>query len=144
MCFFFWPLVSPLPMSLAVQRASLSTVEFTYSAHPRCSTSIPSIPVLIDVTVALFQSASALLFAQWASAQLATNKVLGPLLRSLRYLLPYNDARIVKFVDNTWQATRLGVIGIFLLAVFLFFSKSMPIGSSRRQPSIRWQQRNLS
>jgi hypothetical protein len=115
-------------MSLTEHRSSPSTVQFTYSLQPCSPTSLPTLSTIIDIITSLFQSALSLFLAQWSTIHFQTNKIFGPILCYLRHLLPYNDIRIIHFTGKTWQLTPLGAGCIFFLAVFLFFSKSTPIG----------------
>jgi hypothetical protein len=115
-------------MSLREHRSSPSTVQFTYSLQPRSPTSLPTVSTVVDVITSLLQSLLCLLLVQWSAIHLDTNRIFGPVLRYIRLLLPYNDIRIVYLTHKTWEFTPLGIICILFLAVFLFFSKSTPIG----------------
>jgi len=115
-------------MSLREHRSSPSTVQFTYSLQPCPPTSLPTVSTVVDVITSLLQSLLCLLLVQWSTIHFNTNRIFGPVLRYLRLLLPYNDIRIVHLTHKTWEFTPLGLISILFLAVFLFFSKSTPIG----------------
>src|SRR5579859_2500656 len=116
-------------MSLTEHRSSPSTVQFTYSLQSPTSSSLPSPSTIIDIITSLVKASLFFLFAQWATVHLDTNRVFGPILRYLRHLLPQNDIRIVLSENNAWELTPLGAGCILSLALFLFFSKSTPIGS---------------
>ena len=115
-------------MSLTEHRSSPSTVQFIYSLQPRASTSLPNVPSIIDFITSLVQSTLILLFAQLSTNHFRNNRIISPILRYLRYLLPYNDIRILKVSFNHWEITPMGIIGIICLAIFLFFNKRTPIG----------------
>lgn len=115
-------------MSLLEHRSSPSTVQFTYSPQPRASSSVPSISIFVEVFSVALKSTICLLLVQWSTFHLDTNKIFGPVLRYMRHILPYNDFRIVHWTGKTWSLTPLGATSILLLAIFLFFSKSEPIG----------------
>src|SRR5579871_3651917 len=115
-------------MSLTEHRSSPSTVQFIYSLQPRASTSLPNVPSIIDFITSLVQSTLILLFAQLSTNHFRNNRIISPILRYLRYLLPYNDIRILKVSFNHWKITPMGIIGIICLAIFLFFNKRTPIG----------------
>lgn len=117
-------------MSLREHRSSPSTVQFTYSLQVHSPTSSPTVSTIVDLITALIQSTICLLLAQWATIHLDTNRIFGPVLRYLRHLLPNNDIRMIHLTGEAWKLTPLGVVCILLLAVFLFFSKSTPIGYS--------------
>ena len=116
-------------MSLKEYRSSPLTVQFTYSQQPFSSNSLPTVSIIIDIITSLLQSTLCLLLVQWSTIHLDTNRILGPVLRYLRHLLPYNDIRIVHITSKSWEFPPLGVICIMALALFLFFSKSTPIGN---------------
>jgi hypothetical protein len=117
-------------MPLTVHRPSPSTVQFTYSPQPHSTGSLPTVSVIIGIVTSLLQSTLVLVISQWCTIHLDTNRVLGPLLRYLRYLLPYNDIRILRCSSKSWELTPLGAVCILFLAAFLFFSESTPIGTS--------------
>ena len=117
-------------MSLREHRSSPSTVQFTYSLQPHSPTSLPTVSTIVDLITSLLQSTISLLLAQWATIHLDTNRIFGPILRYLRHLLPNNDIRMIHLTGKTWELTPLGGVCILILAVFLFFSKSTPIGYS--------------
>jgi len=117
-------------MSLREHRSSPSTVQFTYSLQAQSSTSLPTVSTIVDLITSLLQSTLCLLFAQWSTIHLDTNRIFGPVLRYLRHLPPSNDIRMIKLTDKSWELTPLGAVSILFLAVFLFFSKSTPIGYS--------------
>lgn len=106
-------------MSLTEHHSSPSTVQFTYSLQPRSSPSLPSVTSIVDFVTSLVQSALILVLAQWSTTHFHTNRIIGPILRYLRYLLPYNDIRILRPVDGQWEITPLGIMGIVCLAFFL-------------------------
>jgi len=117
-------------MQLTEHRSSTSTVQFTVSTQARTpSGSAPTLATFLDVFTSLLQSVIILLAAQWAVLQLDTNRILGPVLRYFRHLLPYKDVQIVHLNDKTWELTPIGAICILSLAVFVFFSKPTPIGA---------------
>ena len=116
-------------MSLVEHRSSPSTVQFIYSPQPRSTNPLRNISTVVDFITSLFQSSLIVLLVQWSTNHFRTNRIIGPLLQYLRYLLPYNDIRILKTSDNKWEITPLGIIAIICLAIFLSFSKRMPIGS---------------
>ena len=122
-------------MSLKEHRSSPSTVQFTYSLQPGSSNSLLTVSTIIDIITSLLQSTLCLLLIQWSTIHLDTNRILGPLLRYLRHLLPYNDIRIVHITSKSWELPPLGIVCILALALFLFFSKSTPIGSPLRSVS---------
>jgi hypothetical protein len=115
-------------MSLREHRSSPSTVQFTYSLQVHSPTSFPTVSTIVDLITALIQSTICLLLAQWATIHLDTNRIFGPVLRYLRHLLPNDDIRMIHLTEEAWKLTPLGVVCILLLTVFLFFSKSTPIG----------------
>jgi hypothetical protein len=114
-------------MSLIEHRSSPSTVEFKYSLQVP-STSVPSITTLADLVTSLLQSTLFFVLAQWSTIHLDTNQVFGPILRYLRHLVPHNDIRIVSQGEG-WELTPLGAFCVLSFAIFLFFSKSTPIGN---------------
>jgi hypothetical protein len=117
-------------MSLREHRSSPSTVQFTYSLQAHSPTSLPPVSTIVDLITCLLQSTICLLLAQWATIHLDTNRIFGPVLRYIRHLLPSTDIRMIHLTGKTWELTPLGVVCILILAVFLFFSKSTPIGYS--------------
>ena len=117
-------------MSLREHRSSPSTVQFTYSLQAHSPTSLATVSTIVDLITSLLQSTVYLLLAQWATIYLDTNRIFGPVLRYLRHLLPNSDIRMIHLTGNMWELTPLGGVSILFLAVFLFFSKSTPIGYS--------------
>ena len=115
-------------MSLREQRSSPSTIEFRYSLSPTHSPSLLNVSTVIDGVASVLKSALYLLIAQWSAAHLKTNRMLGPVLRNIRQVFPYNDIRIVRPTDASWELSPFGTICILILGIFLFFSKSTPVG----------------
>ena len=117
-------------MPLREHRSSPSTVQFTYSLQTHSPTSLPTVSTIVDLITSLLQSIICLFLAQWATIRLDTNRIFGSLLRYLRHLIPNNDIRMIHLTGKAWELTPLGVVCILLLTVFLFFSKSTPLGYS--------------
>lgn len=115
-------------MSIREQRSSPSTIEFKYSLSPTPSPSLPNISTVIDGIASALKSALYLLIAQLSAAHLKTNRMLGPVLRNIGQIFPYNDIRIVRPTDASWELSPFGTICIVILSLFLFFSKSTPVG----------------
>src|SRR5262245_51798283 len=113
---------------LSEHRFSPSTVEFTYSLQPRPSTLLPTVSNIVDLITSLVQSTFILLVTQWSTTRLDSNRIVGGVLRYVRHLLPYNDIRIVQTVRTPWEITPWGMMAISCLGLFLFFSKSVPLG----------------
>ena len=115
-------------MSLREHRSSPSTVQFTYSLQPSSPDSPLTVSTIIDIASSVVQSTLCLLLVQWSAIHLDTNRILGPVLRYLRHLLPYNDIGIVHITSKSWELSPLGLICILAVALFLFFSKPTPTG----------------
>lgn len=116
-------------MSLTEHRWSPSTVKFTYSPQPRPPLTIPTVSTIIDFINSIFQSSIVLIVVQWSAIHFESNRIFGPILRYLRHLLPYNDIRILDTGGKAFHITPYGGLCIVCLAMFLFLSKSMPMGT---------------
>ena len=116
-------------MSLREYRSSPSTVQFTYSVQPRPSSSLPNVSCTVDLLSSILKSTLILSLAQWSTTHFHNNKILGPILRYIWHLIPYTDIRILNTSKSLWEITPWGIIAILCFALFLFFSKSTPIGN---------------
>jgi len=111
-------------------KSSPSTVEFKYSSQPG-SSSLFTIPSLIDFLTSTLQAIISLLLAQWCTIHLSSNRIIGPILLYIDVLLSHQDLRILQFLpQDGLRLTQFGIICIFLLSTLLFFSKPAPIEES--------------
>jgi len=108
-------------------KSSPSTVEFKYSSQPG-SSSLFTIPSLIDFLTSTLQATLSLILAQWCTIHLSSNRIVGPVLRYMHILLSHQDLRILHFPPQGVGLSQFGIICIFLLSTLLFFSKPTPIG----------------
>jgi len=116
-------------MSLIQHRSSPSTVQFTYSVQPS-SRSFPNVASTLDLLSALCRSAVLLLFAQWSTTRLYSNRIIGPLLRYIGGILPYHDVRFLQMESTPWRLSAWGVIAILCFALLLFYCRMRPLGKA--------------